>query len=49
MNKGYETYYKLWKYGKDNIDKKIEFIFIGKNKFLILILSLFVKNMTRNA
>lgn len=31
MNKGYETYYKLWKYGKDNKDKKIEFIFIGKN------------------
>lgn len=31
INKGYETYYNLWKYGKNNKDKKIEFVFIGKN------------------
>jgi glycosyltransferase involved in cell wall biosynthesis len=31
INKGYETYYKLWKYTKDNINKNIEFVFIGKN------------------
>lgn len=29
INKGYETYYKLWKYSQTN--KNIEFVFIGKN------------------
>lgn len=31
INKGYETYYKLWKYSMDNKNKNIEFVFIGKN------------------
>lgn len=31
INKGYETYYKLWDYFKTNNNNKYEFVFIGKN------------------
>jgi len=30
-NKGYQTYYNLWKYTQDNPDSNIEFVFIGKS------------------
>ncbi len=31
MNKGYDTYYKLWKYTQTHKNANIEFVFIGKN------------------
>lgn len=31
INKGYETYYKLWEYSQTNLDCGFEFVFIGLN------------------